>query len=75
MNMKTKNLQFELTIEETNLILEALGQQPFVRVFGLIGKLQESARVQVEADEQSSRKDDAAITSNGSRARAEASIA
>lgn len=48
MNMQNTKLNFELTIEETNLVLEALGQLPFVRVFGLIGKLQEAARGQVE---------------------------
>ena len=48
MNMQNPNLNFELTIEETNLVLEALGQLPFVRVFNLIGKLQDAARGQVE---------------------------
>ena len=46
--MQNTKLHFELTIEETNLVLEALGQLPFVRVFNLIGRLQEAARGQVE---------------------------
>ena len=43
-----KTIKFEISIEEANLILEALGQLPFVRVFSLIGKLQEQARAQTE---------------------------
>lgn len=42
-----KNIQLELSIDETNLILEALGTLPFVRVYALIGRIQESARKQV----------------------------
>ncbi|HEX8115158.1 MAG TPA: hypothetical protein VF516_45835 [Kofleriaceae bacterium] len=42
-----KNLQLELTIDETNLILEALGALPFARVYTLIGRIQESARKQI----------------------------
>lgn len=43
-----KNIQLELTIDETNLILEALGALPFARVYALIGRIQESARKQIE---------------------------
>jgi hypothetical protein len=43
-----KTIQLELTIEETNLILEALGQMPFARVFALIGRIQDNARQQLE---------------------------
>jgi hypothetical protein len=46
--MSTKNIQIELTIEETNLILEALGALPFARVYTLIGRIQERARKQIE---------------------------
>lgn len=46
--MSTKSIQLELSIEETNLILEALGALPFVRVYALIGRVQESARKQIE---------------------------
>jgi hypothetical protein len=41
------NIQLELTIDETNLILEALGALPFARVYTLIGKIQECARKQI----------------------------
>ena len=40
-------IKLELAIEETNIILEALGQLPFVRVYALIGRIQEQARAQV----------------------------
>jgi hypothetical protein len=43
-----KNIQLDLTIEETNIILEALGALPFARVYLLIGRIQERARQQLE---------------------------
>lgn len=46
------NLRLELSIDDTNLILEALGNLPFARVFQLIGRVQEQARAQVEAAQQ-----------------------
>ena len=42
-----KDISLTLTIEEANLILEALGNLPFARVFALIGKIQEQARQQL----------------------------
>jgi len=45
--MSTQHIQLELTLEETNLILEALGALPFVRVYALIGRIQERARQQL----------------------------
>jgi hypothetical protein len=46
--MSTKNIHIDLTIEETNLILESLGALPFARVYTLIGRIQERARKQIE---------------------------
>lgn len=43
--MNTINLQ--LTIEEVNQILESLGSEPFVKVYALIGKIQEQAQAQI----------------------------
>jgi len=43
--MKTINLQ--LSLDETNLILEALGNLPFSRVYALITKIQEQANQQL----------------------------
>ena len=40
------DLKFKLTLEEVNQILEALGTQPYNRVFQLINKLH------IQADEQ-----------------------
>lgn len=42
-------IKLELDIDETNLILEALGQLPFARVYLLIGRIQEQARLQLQA--------------------------
>ena len=41
-----QKLQFNLTIDETKLILEALGEMPFVRVHQLIAKMQQQAETQ-----------------------------
>jgi hypothetical protein len=43
-----KNIQLDLTIEDTNLILEALGALPFAQVYVLIGRIQERARKQID---------------------------
>ena len=42
-----KDISLTLTIDETNLVLEALGNLPFTRVFAVIGKIQEQARQQL----------------------------
>jgi hypothetical protein len=41
-------IKLELNIDETNLILEALGQLPFARVYTLIGRIQEQAKAQLQ---------------------------
>ena len=41
-----KEINLHVGIEEANLILEALGNLPFVKVFALISKLQEQASQQ-----------------------------
>jgi hypothetical protein len=43
----TNHIQLDLTIEDTNLILEALGALPFTQVYMLIGRIQERARQQI----------------------------
>ncbi len=45
----TKTIELEFTVEETNLVLEALGALPFARVYTLIGRIQEQARQQLES--------------------------
>lgn len=45
-----QELKLTLTIDEANLILEALGQMPFKTVFGLINKIQTQASQQLGND-------------------------
>ncbi len=45
-----KEVNLNLTVEETNLILEALGNLPFVRVYGLINKIQAQAQHQLDSN-------------------------
>lgn len=44
-----KEITLQVSIEEANTILEALGQMPFVKVYALINKIQEQAGQQVNA--------------------------
>ncbi len=46
-----KDIHLQLTTEEANLILEALGNLPFVKVYTLIGKIQEQARQQLSEND------------------------
>ena len=45
-----KEMQLSVTIDEANLILEALGNLPFTKVYELIGKIQEQASEQLAAE-------------------------
>ena len=55
-----KNIDLQLSIEEANLILEALGSLPFKKVYALIAKIQEQASQQLQgssgSDEDAERK-------------------
>ncbi|MBL8473306.1 MAG: hypothetical protein KF778_03960 [Rhodocyclaceae bacterium] len=42
------DIALRLTPQEINLVLEALGNMPFVRVYGLIGKIQSQAAAAME---------------------------
>jgi hypothetical protein len=42
-----REITLTLTVEETNLVLDALGNQPFKEVYGLIGKIQNQAAAQL----------------------------
>jgi hypothetical protein len=44
-----KEITLQLTVEETNLVLQALGNLPFAQVYLLIGKIQEQAGQQIGA--------------------------
>lgn len=54
--MKTIDLQ--LSIEEANLILEALGSLPFSKVYALIAKIQQQASQQLQANGESDTTDE-----------------
>ncbi|QIQ06062.1 hypothetical protein [Streptomyces liangshanensis] len=41
------SLTLELTLDEANLVLEALGQLPYARVYRFIDRIQEEARTQL----------------------------
>ncbi len=41
-------IQLTLTLDETNMVLEALGQLPYVRVYTLITKMQQQASVSLK---------------------------
>lgn len=42
-----QELKLTITIDEANLILDALGNEPFHKVFALIGKIQQQAAAQL----------------------------
>jgi hypothetical protein len=44
-------IQLNLTIEETNTVLEALGQMPYARVYLLIAKIQQQATTHLQTDQ------------------------
>ncbi len=43
-----QELNLKLTVEETNTVLEALGNMPFVKVHSLINKIQQQASQQLQ---------------------------
>lgn len=45
-------LKFELTLDEANLVLAALGKAPFEQVAGLITKMRDQAQPQLAGLEQ-----------------------
>ncbi|MDJ0589443.1 MAG: hypothetical protein QNJ72_05505 [Pleurocapsa sp. MO_226.B13] len=45
-----EQISINLTIEEVNLILDSLGQRPYIEVFQLINKIQAQAEAQVQAN-------------------------
>lgn len=47
-----QHIDLRITIDEANLILEALGNMPFKQVYSLIGKIQQEASQQLNAMDQ-----------------------
>ncbi len=52
-----KEINLNVNVDEVNLVLEALGNMPFVRVFSLIGKIQKQSSQQINGEERSSEAD------------------
>lgn len=48
---RTPEIQLALSLDELNLVLEALGNLPFARVFALVGKVQSQAAEQLQASQ------------------------
>lgn len=48
-----KELTLTMTVDEANLVLEALGEQPFAKVYELVGKIQEQAGQQLKSNGES----------------------
>ena len=44
-------IQLSLTLEETNTVLEALGQLPYARVYLLVQKIQQQATEHLQAEQ------------------------
>jgi hypothetical protein len=49
-----REIDLRVSVDEVNLILEALGDLPFVKVYALIGKIQQQANQQISAAERPS---------------------
>jgi hypothetical protein len=45
-----KEINFKVTIDEANLILEGLGLIPFAKVYALVAKIQEQAQQQLNGE-------------------------
>ena len=48
--MLEQSIELKLTIDETNQILEALGQMPFIHVHQLVANIQQQAQLQLSAE-------------------------
>jgi hypothetical protein len=44
-----ENISLQLSLDEINVILGSLGNQPYVQVFGLVQKIQQQASAQLPA--------------------------
>lgn len=49
-NSNSNRISINVSVEQTNVILEALGQLPFVKVYELIGSIQAQAKEQLQGD-------------------------
>lgn len=46
-----EELNLKLTIDEINTVLESLGEQPYVKVYQLVSKIQKQSQEQLRASE------------------------
>lgn len=46
-----KTIRLELTVDDVNTVLAALGVRPFAQVYALIGRIQQQAAEQLEDDD------------------------
>jgi hypothetical protein len=44
-------IQLTLTLDETNVVLEAVGQLPYARVYTLVAKIQQQASTQLQEEQ------------------------
>ena len=58
-------INIRLTLDETNLILQALGKRPFEEVHQLIAKIHQQAQRQVQAAQASPPASTTMVTRNG----------
>jgi hypothetical protein len=54
-----ENISLHLSIDEVNMLLASLGNQPYVQVFGLVQKIQQQASAQLPVA------DNSQVISNG----------
>ncbi len=47
-NKSTQNIELNLSFDEINIVLKALGSLPFNEVYDLIGKIHEQANAQAK---------------------------
>ena len=52
-----EEVHLKLTVEEINTILEGLGNLPFIKVYNIIGKIQEQANKQTHQNGQTQTKE------------------
>ena len=48
-----KTITFELTVDQTNIVLESLSRMPYQAVAGLIAELQKQAASQIQSQAES----------------------
>jgi hypothetical protein len=56
-NNNAQTIKLEFTVDEVNIILDALGNLPFKSVYGIIGQLQGQARAQLNSQSQETNSD------------------